>query len=194
MISFFQKLVWLYRRGYLLRDFKNIARYGYFEAPRAFEQICVNPSLVKESVTNPRTREHSALVIDGDWDLLKRRQIQNLPKVKMCRAHFEDGLSWEKSGIIDYATRRIKRQGKYDDCMSVDDVIQRYNNLDELYSTLKVGQPFLPQSKLFENSIREKGGIIIHVGRNRELLFGGGGHRDCISDLFQTETNIASNS
>lgn len=178
----------LYKKGYLYRDVRNILTYGYTAAPKACEQIWINPTQVTERVITPFERQQSASVLGGDWDLQKRRFVKDLPKIKMCREHFIEGVSWEETGAYAYAKKRIRRDGKYDGCMNIDHVIQRYQDLDQIYQDLKGGKPFLSQSELCNNNIRERGGIHIHIGRNQELLFSGGGHhRLAIAQLLNLE-------
>lgn len=108
--------------------------------------------------------------------------------MKICRKHFLAGASWEKTGIYAHALKRMKHGGKYDRCQDLDDVVERYQYLDQLYQELKGGKPFLSQLSLNTKNIREKGGIHIHIGRNQELLFSGGGHhRLAIAQILNLE-------
>jgi hypothetical protein len=172
---YLKRTVQLYRRRCFKRDLDNVISYGYDIAPRMFELIWVNPLLVEDAVTH-LAKDCSARVIGGEWDVFKRRKLDGLSKIKMSKAHFVDGLSWQECGIFDHALRIIARSGHYDACSNINEVVSRYDKLDGLYSRLKDGASLLPQSKLRKGNLREKGGIIIHIGRSGELLFGGGGH------------------
>ncbi len=76
----------------------------------------------------------------------------------------------------------INRYGSYDGCSSREEVIDRYRKLDKLYERTKVLGRLKSKEELDEDSFREEGGILMHIGPKGELFFGGNGnHRMAIA-------------
>ena len=81
---------------------------------------------------------------------------------------------------------KIKVQSRYDDCGSLDEVVARYRKLDRFYQHLVNGGRYHTMYELKPNNFREQGGVHINIGRNGELLFGGGGcHRLAIAQILK---------
>ena len=71
----------------------------------------------------------------------------------------------------------IKKKPGADGCNNIDDIRQRYERLDELIEYLRLGGTFKEGT-----GFRESGGVYIHIGREGEMIFAGGGcHRLAIA-------------
>jgi len=91
----------------------------------------------------------------------------------------------EQTGIYDLMLSRIEANGIYDGCRTLGDVKERYVAIDKLYDAIKEDGRLLRQQELNPRTIREKGGIHIHISRDGETLFGGGGfHRLALAKLL----------
>jgi hypothetical protein len=131
------------------------------------------------------SRKHSGYVVDGDWDLNTIPLIE-YPKFKFCIQHWVNGLSWEESGAYDFLMKLIeKKGGAVDNCLTLKDVIKRYEMLDVIYHQLSQNSKFHKQKQLNPNNFRETGGIFFHINRNNIPVFGGGGvHRLAMSKIL----------
>ena len=160
---------------YLPFDIKNIFYYGY-GAPRFAERIFINPLDVKLDTLEGFDRKSSAQIIPGDWDLNCRR-IELNKKISIVYSYFDTGLGWERCGAYENMLQIIKTSPGSDGCYNKNDIINRYNKLDDLVRYLKNGGEYKVGSEF-----REKGSVYIHIGRNGDLIFGGGGcHRLAIA-------------
>jgi hypothetical protein len=132
-------------------------------------------------------RSYIGQVIDEDWDR-DTKGLDEHPKFVACRQHWLDGLSWEETGIIDLISDLVERNGVQDDCRSREDVLSRYQALDGLYEVVRRDQRLRPRSEVVVKGYRELGGILIHVGRDGEAIFGNSGsHRLAIAQVLDLE-------
>ena len=75
-----------------------------------------------------------------------------------------------------------------DNCKTQNDVYSRYQRLDNLYTYLKKGGRFKSQEQLLKEH-RGGGDIYIHIGRENNLIFGGGGcHRLAIAKILKLKS------
>ncbi|SLN47401.1 hypothetical protein ROJ8625_02310 [Roseivivax jejudonensis] len=174
-----------------LRDLGNLVRYGRGR-PLSDECIWIDPRLASERYSRPETgpayrRRHSGVVADGDWDL-SRAPIESGVKIRACRSHFVDGLSWEDTGIVEVMMRRIERHGIFDGCRSRDDVLARYQDIDRMFDEVSRNRRIDPVSKRAERFRREHGGVLVHIDRNGlPMLAGNGNHRMAIARILGLE-------
>lgn len=180
------RLGWrLVRQGYAWRDLGNVVRYGWQNAPRTFERIWIDPKSVRFYVVDTGfSRADSGRVIGGEWDRVLEPFDQQY-KVKACRQHFLENVSWEETGVYDMMLDRIAERGVFDGCRNRDDVVKRYQDIDRLHESLAREEGVKTQQQLHPKTLREKGGIHIHISRAGEPLFAGGGfHRLAIARLI----------
>jgi hypothetical protein len=89
----------------------------------------------------------------------------------------ESRKTWKECGAYKYMHEMIKKGIALDGCYNEYDVEKRYERLSDLILHLKNGGAFY-NSTYF----REIGGVFVHIGRNGEIIFGGGGcHRLAIA-------------
>ena len=185
----FNKSVYILRlcKKVKLKDIKNIYKYG-FNAPRAGQTIYINPSYVKLYV-NCFSREDTGKILDGDWDI-NSLPIASLKKFSISYRKLSENISWEDAGAYENILtvleekRKKDRSAGADECFDLESIKERYLKLDKLIEHLKNGGKFLSKSEM--GGIREFGGILIHIGRNGETIFGGGGfHRLAIAQMLK---------
>jgi hypothetical protein len=106
-----------------------------------------------------------------------------LKKISIVYEYFDTGKSWEQCGAYENMKLLMKQHPGADGCYTEEDIRARYDRLSELIENLKAGGKFLERS-----GFRESGGVYIHIGRNGELLFGGGGcHRLAVAQKLNLE-------
>lgn len=70
----------------------------------------------------------------------------------------------------------IEEKGKVDRLKSLDDIRERYKNVDELYNKIASTGGLSSRSELIQGNFREEGGILIHLGPDGIPFFGKKGH------------------
>jgi hypothetical protein len=150
-------------------------RYG-LSAPKFADRIFIDPKKVLHHSTAGFDRKDSGLIIEGDWD----KQIEPLTRIKkipIVYEYFEGQKTWDECGAYKNMAELMKTHPGADGCFTEADVVKRYERLSELITHLKSGGEFLEGE-----GFREEGGVYIHIGRQGQLIFGGGGcHRLAIS-------------
>ena len=121
-------------------------------------------------------------IVGGDWDT-NTRPLHTHPKFVAVRERYEDGVSWEDTGIFEYLLERLEAEGRVDGCYSLMDIEQRYSEIDELYHSMK-------SDGYQEHKVDD---VLDHVcaclSRDGEFLFSGGGtHRLAIAQVLQLDT------
>lgn len=153
------------------------------------ELIYVNPN---ELVNHTRAwhRNHSGCIRAGDWDIKELHPIDELFKISCCKKHWMDNVPWEETGIYDFMLAIIKEKNRpADGCQSLEDIIARYNRLDQLFEEVKRTGAFKTQKQLNPSAENEQGGIYVHIGRDNKLIFGGGGfHRLAIAQILNLKS------
>ena len=163
----------------------NRIRYGA-SAPRYGEVIWVNPRDVSKFVDRQNVVETfgfdslnmigisnailTSTVIEFGWSNLKTTSINNVPKIKACFEHWINGVVWENTGIYEVIEELVKKEGVYDQCENVEDIVKRYENLDSIFEQTKKEGKF----KMSEDGSIEMG--YTHIGPGGEPIFGGGAH------------------
>ena len=172
-----------------IRDFWNRFRYGP-EAPVSDERIFVPPLDIRHSYDaragkRPLRRQHSGMIIGGDWDLCRVPMAGQI-KIESSRMRYLDGLRWDQTPLFEKMLREVAEGKRPDGCESRADVVHRYETLDRIFEETRRRGRLLSQSELPEYFRREHGGILVHIGRNGELLRASGGmHRFAIAQILE---------
>jgi|GEM_PF-4627209 len=171
-------------------DENNRLKFGP-EAPLFCERIWVNPVdcqlalIFKQNITN---REVSGRVISDLWppEAVKEiKPVRELDKMKFCLQRWHHNLSWQDTGAYELVKKAIERHGKYDRCSSLEEVEERYRQLDLVFETVKKEGRLKTGEEINPVKIREQSGIFVHLGPERELYLGGGGlHRFAIAYIL----------
>lgn len=172
------------------RDVRNFFRYGLC-APKSAELIWVCPQdihtvLKRGVIRHPRWA--TGKVMAGDWDL-HVAPVEKYPKYKVCINRFVYGLDWESSGAFDVMGEAIKGRYVRDGCQNLQDVIRRYQLVDDLYARLQNGGRYKTMPELWGKlAFRECMGVYVHINRRCAPVFGGGGwHRLAIARILQLD-------
>jgi hypothetical protein len=172
----------------LYRSISNKILYGS-DGPEFAELIFINPKEVKEYSFAWKQKD-SGKIAGGDWDeepnLIK---IKSRFKYQACMQRWSKNIPWSDTGIYDFMSDFIKqRRRAVDKCSSMEEILLRYEKLDELFEEVKQARAFKTQKELNPNSFNEEGGVFIHIGRNNQPIFGGGGiHRLAIAKVLKLE-------
>lgn len=171
----------------LLREKKNKLLYKG-TPPRYAECLWVNPQHCKKSIRIGSQTLTSGKIIKNkkafkDYNVLAEDRI-----IKKCMEHWVDGKTWKETGLIDDMMEKINTYGSYDGCSTHEEVIDRYRKLDNLYEQTKALGRLKSKEELDEESFREEGGVLMHIGPKGELFFGGNGnHRIAIALALKLE-------
>src|SRR5690606_21335229 len=76
--------------------------------------------------------------------------------------------------------------GKVDGCSNLEDIILRYKRLDSLKIEIGKSKKFKTQNLLNPKAFNEEGGVYVHITRDNQIIFGGGGfHRLAIAKILK---------
>lgn len=170
------------------KDLQNYIQYGS-NHPRYAERIYVKPAEVQfRYSTAIFDRSNSGEVHDGDWEK-NYRDFDSSRKYQACIKRFVHNYEWEDTGIYEYLLDLIEKKGPVDGCSNLDDIVARYKKLDQLYHKLKnSGKSFLPRKKMNRWNFREEGGVLFHIDKNNNPIFGNDGlHRISIAKILELE-------
>lgn len=178
---------------YLIQDISNIASFG-LSAPLFAERIWVHPKACIKALTSItdlsgqelKGRFDSAKVINHPWPTQNVVSIYDLPKFDFCIEHWLNGKSWEDTGAYEHMKKLIKEKDcVIDGCRNIDDIINRYKNLDLIFEQIKHDGRLKTMKETKDFCFREYGGPGVHVGPNGELFFiGAGTHRFAIAHIL----------
>ena len=151
-------------------------KYGW-HAPVYSERLWVCTSEVKRASSLKFRRLHSGQV-KAFAGPSKDKSVFDVPKIAMCLSHWQDGVPWDETGIIDYMLEKIARSkyGIVDGVRNYDEVVGRYDELDRVFDTVVREGRLRTRKELSRKAVREEGGIIIHIDASGEPIFGHGGH------------------
>ncbi len=184
-----------YRIRALRTDTLNRLRYGP-GAPRYAERVWIDPRQCSQYIEaadlarrmGTGSRQLSGRVV-RDWpeDLLQ--SFDSHPKLTYCWAHWRDGKTWEEAGAIDFMMSRIRVSptGVTDKCRTREDVIQRFDTLEQIWNASRQQGYLASQAQLEPDNFREVGGVLMHLGPGGEPVFSGAGcHRFAIAMLLDS--------
>lgn len=161
----------------LIQDLMHISMFG-LTAPLPGTRIFVRPRSVM-SYVDGFGRDKSGHIIGGDWDL-NVKPLFNLKKTAIVKRKIDENCSWEEAGMYDFMIDMIEQYGQVDNCYGLDDIVARYEKLDNLIAYLRKGGRYLMSDEI--SDFREFEGVLIHIGRNGDPIFSGGGcHRMAIT-------------
>jgi len=175
-----------------VRDVYNRTIYGP-KAPQYAERLWVNPKEIV-AVDYERVMVHgwgfySSAMVLNHWPFPKKyyKSLWELPKVDQCKRRYIDNESWEETGAYAfYSSMMNKRNGtrKYSDAQ----IIKRHKRFDMLYESVKQGQRVKTVEEICPRPYRERGGILLHIGPDGELLFSEtGSHRLAVGLILNLE-------
>lgn len=183
-----------------LRYYKNRLKYGK-AAPNPFEIIYVDPEdieyykyrndyyFVASDKHKFKKWKDAGKIKEGNWDKLETK-IDEMPKYRAVKQHFEEGVSWEETRIYDHMLKMIEVNGSADGCTNRKDLEERYNRIDNLYENIK-DSGYKRQSEINKNRgwKAKLDEITVSIGRKGDFIFGDGGgwHRLSIAKILNLE-------
>jgi hypothetical protein len=175
---------YIYRTSVGVKNKLKYAKHG----PEFGELIYINPQNINTFLPVAH-RSSSGLILGGDWDLEEKKNIENTIIYNACRNHWVNNVPWEELDIYQYMLDKIQRfGGRVDGCSNLDDIISRYIKLDVLFEEIKTTRNFKTQKELNKYSFNEHGGLLFHIDRNNNPIYGGGGmHRFAIAKILNLE-------
>jgi len=168
------------RTGIAVTDATNRLRFQE-HAPRVAQLIWVEPAACRDALNvvealGPASPSLSGCVRGGDWDL-KIRPVTELEKVAFGLRHWRDGVPWAETGAYEHMMRLITERGRpVDRCATLEDVIARYERLDEIFDQVRREGRLRTRAELSPNAFRERTGILIHISRHNTPIFGRSSH------------------
>jgi hypothetical protein len=124
-------------------------------------------------------------IVTGDWDR-NTKQIATHRKFRSIRQHFEEGKSWNETPVYRFLEEYVQNEGPIDGVESVQEIDQRYDQLEEVYHTIenegyKTQQEIDTQQSVFDE-------ICISIGRSGEMIFNcSGWHRLSIAKVLDVD-------
>jgi len=161
----------------------NKYKNGYTNLANPLKKIKVSPSKIKQ-ISKVKFDKYTDIgkVVGGDWDKITV-DINNSKKINAIYQRFQQGLTWEETGIYEHMLEMIDEQGYFDGCYSIDDIKKRYQSIDNLYESMS--------KRGYERETEEFGldNICVNIGRNGEFIFAGGGtHRLGVAQVLGIES------
>lgn len=171
------------------RDLKNISKYG-LSAPRVHERIWVDPRKIEYMIERDEVKRVSgyhrskASGVVVDWDNVKNlKPITDEFRIQYCYAHWKEGKSWEDLGVIEHMSKS-KKYGSW----PRERIKARFEMLDQAFEETRKEGRLKTREEMDPKNFRETGGILVHIGKNGQPIFGGNGfHRLAISKVLELE-------
>ena len=172
-----------------VKDLRNKLKYGK-NAPLYYERIWVDPMKIKrmiprdevKRVTGIHRNRASGVIVNWD-DIEHSYPITEEFRIQYCFDHWKDGKSWEELGVIDHMSR-TKKYGSW----PIAKIKKRFRMLDEAYQETKKLGRLKTRREIDPSNFREQHGILVHIGKNGEPVFGGNGfHRLAIAQVLKLD-------
>lgn len=172
-------LGYIKRLHYIRRDIVNVLRFGK-RVPLTYQLFFVETKAVGH-VLKDRSKLNQAdsgRIVDGSWDqdVIK---IADDKKYLTIYNEIVKNKSFTKSGKL---VEMYKNSKKYNE----QKIIKRYDDLEKTRINIEKSGYLATQVEVSSNSFRQKGGIVIHFGRNGDLIFAHAGyHRLALANYKQ---------
>jgi hypothetical protein len=183
-------------RSIAMRNLINVMRFG-LQAPRFQERIWVNPDLIEYRLSQlTRLDEFGTLyvksgsVVPGDWDK-KGYPFKDGPVFNDAINHWVNGVPWREIGVYERKLEKIKIKGMSDGCTNYEEVISRYDKLDEVFENVKKDGRLRTQEELSGKKFilaKGRGEIEVFIDRHGDPIHGcGGNHRLAIAKILRLQ-------
>ncbi len=161
------------------RNLSNKVKYGKL-APVFNEIIYIDPLKVnyKAKSVLKYSNTDSAIVINYTWTQDELVPINKVEKIWYCLEHWGKGIPWEDTGVYDRMLREIEKRGTVQSCKTIDDVVERYENLDRIFEQVKREGRLRTQEEIDRERSWINNESVIHLGLGGEPIKGKhGNHR-----------------
>lgn len=171
------------------RDLQNKLKFGR-SAPLFNERIWVDPRKIEfmiereevQRVSGMHRSRASGVVVD--WSKVENiKPITDEFRIQYCYAHWKEGKSWEELGVIEHMSN-TKKYGSWPQKK----IKARFEMLDQAFEETKEEGRLKTRKEIDPSNFRESEGILVHIGTDGEVLFGGNGfHRLAIAKVLELE-------
>ena len=164
---------------YIKRDIINLLRFG-MQAPLTYQLFFVETKTISHVLKDKSklSQADSGRVVDGSWDqnIIKLVDDQKYSTIYNVIAK---NKSFTDPGEL---VKMYKNSKKYND----QKILKRYDNLEKARLNIEKTGRLSTQFELSSSNFRQKGGIVIHFGRNGDLIFAHAGyHRLALANFKQ---------
>lgn len=156
--------------------------------------IHIDPTIVRYATVNPRGFEAGkpdkpwrdmGAIVSGDWDIEPRATPYAASIItRAVEQRYVQGHSWKDTGMIDRKVAEVAARGggPVDGCVSRDDFIARYEQLDQVYASMRT-EGYVMRSEVDPEQWRND--VFVAIGRAGQFLFvrGQGTHRLALARL-----------
>lgn len=171
------------------KDLRNKLKYGW-SAPLFNERIWVDPRKIEymiereevERVSGLHRSKASGVIVD--WSEVENfKHIEEEFRIQYCYAHWKEGKSWEELGVIDHMSKS-KKYGSW----PRKKIKARFEMLDRAFEETKKERRLKTREEMDPSNFRESEGILVHIGADGDVIFGGNGfHRLAIAKVLELE-------
>lgn len=119
-----------------------------------------------------------------EWNMITDR-VDESDNINKISSHWVGGVPWEKIGTYKYVMRQVEKRPGFEGCFTRKDVEERYRCLDLIFEEAKRSGRLRTRKEIDSTSLREEGGVLMHIGPGGEPIFGGAGfHRFAIARIL----------
>lgn len=169
------------------KDLLNKVNYGW-SAPLYKERIWVDPKEIKFMIDRDEVKKVSGLHrnkasgVIVDWSKVENiKPITSEFRIQYCYKHWKDGKSWEELGVFEHMSN-TKSYGSWPQ----EKIRERFKMLDNAFLEAKRDGRLKTRQEIDPSNFRENSGVLVHIGADGELFFGGNGfHRLAISKVLE---------
>ena len=173
----------------LITDIYNHVEYGR-SSPDPLQTIYIDPNKITHYTKRYTHPLNLGKIEKGNWDL-NANKLQSHPKYRSICAHFRAGVPWKDTEVYDYLAEYIDRYEYVDGCSSREDIIKRYQNVDQLYTNMRESgykTQETPES-YWDIDTNKLDMITVNIGRDGKFIFNSNGwHRLTICKLLNVDS------
>ena len=196
MLQIIKKIYWKIR-NYTQRTYKrmmiykkdlvNKLKFGW-SAPLYNERIWVDPRKIEfmidrkevKRITGLHRNKASGVIVN--WSEVNDiNPITDDFRIRYCYEHWKENKSWKELGVIEYMSNTSK-YGSW----PRKKIAGRFEMLDQAFQETKNEGRLKTREELDPCNFRESEGVLVHIGTDGELFFGGNGfHRLAIAKVLE---------
>jgi hypothetical protein len=128
-------------------------------------------------------RRRTGYVTVGGW-YPNTQPVEQFPKIAFCIAHFVHNVPWDKTGAYNRMLKKIEEKGVMDGCVTLSDVIKRYERVDQMFHQVKE-RGMLDPAGAAGSEYHRRNGVLVHIDSDGRPIFGlGGCHRFAVARIL----------
>jgi hypothetical protein len=172
------------------QDIKNKLKYG-LNAPLHLERIWINPQQINsfipkeeiKRITGKNRQESSGMIIDGS-EIRVMTPLEEDFRFRYSRERWKENKEWHEIGVFEYMKTETIKYVDYSQAQ----LEVRYETFDKLFEEIKKDGRIKTRQEINPSNFREQDGILVHIGKDGELFFGGiGFHRFSIAKVLDLQ-------